>query len=122
MNPLFLRNIYLSNYETSTNERFSEIDFFNKDEKTGKFPDFDYSLVSHVDLAAGDCAYIPSNWWVQIHNRMNERPLSNDSPLVDEVDIVDENEVNVKWIEYSFASTSLLADEAIYGLELGYGS
>jgi len=122
VNPLFLRNIYLIDYEATPNERLSGLDLFNKDEKARLFPDFDYSLVSHVDLAPGDCLYIPSNWWLQIHNRMNEKIPNNDSQQIDQTDIADETEVNVKWIEYSFASVSLLADEAIYGLEHGYGS
>lgn len=122
VDPLLLRYMFLSNYETSDSERFSELDIFTREEDLGKFTDFDYSKVSHVDLAPGDWLYLPSNWWIQLSNRMQEKLPGKAEPKVDEIFEIDDKEVNIKWIEYIYSNLSKLEDEALTGLEMGYGS
>ena len=114
--------MFLSNYETSDSERFSELDIFTREEDLGKFTDFDYSKVSHVDLAPGDWLYLPSNWWIQLSNRMQEKLPGKAEPRVDEIFEIDDKEINIKWIEYIYSNLSKLEDEALTGLEMGYGS
>lgn len=117
LDPLFLRHIYLNSYMTSDAERYSDLDLYNLENGYGKYYTFDYERISQLELAPGDCIYVPNNWWTQIHFRMQEKiPGSSDS-VFDDKDPTEEFETNIKWIEYEYSSISRLEDEAFAGLE-----
>lgn len=122
INPLFLRYVYLNSYKTSSDERYSDLDLYNFDMDSGEFPNFDYRRVLHEELEAGDCIYVPSNWWIQLHYDMVAKETEDADENSEESDKKQDRETNIKWLEYHYPSVSRLEDEALIGLEEGYGS
>jgi hypothetical protein len=122
LDPLFIRNTYLSTKYLSLNATYSEVDMFQRDPNLQKFPNFEYEKVSHLSLKPGDCLYLPNQWWMQINFDKIERHVDD----IDNPDTVTPGEklesATVEWIEYSYPSISNLQDVAMWGIEEGYGS
>ena len=123
VHPLYLRYMYLDDFWTDDNARYSDLDLFNGVNGEGKYNNFKYDRVNQSTLSPGDCLYIPSNWWVQLDNRMSIKDeLTNGHPLYEKYLPKSEKEHNVKWVEYEYTKVSFLEDEAFDALEEGYGS
>jgi len=103
VNHLFLRYLYLTNRFTDDNSAISELDLFNTDKDYGKSRSFDYSMINQVTLKPGDCLYLPANWWLQLHNRMDLKLSGQKSPLFENNLPDEEIPTNVRWVEYKYA-------------------
>ena len=121
LHPLFLRYMYINDYYTTFYESWSDIDLYSTKSGYGRFPNFDYERTTQLEIAPGDCLYLPSNWWMQLHFRMKEKADGDSVPMYEQFDPVEDHETNIKWVEFHYTSNSILEDYALSGLEEGYG-
>lgn len=54
MNPLYLRYVFLNDYYTNSDDRYTDIDLYNLPDDAGQFYSFNYTRVNHATLAPGD--------------------------------------------------------------------